>query len=252
MSDRELRDQLVTLLLAGHETTATGLAWTFDLLLRHPAALARLTAEVDAGEDRISARGDLRSRCGCARSCRSRDGAWPPTSNAGGLTFRPGPTSRQRSGSRTPALISTRSRSRSDPSASSDVRAQWLRMDPVRRWHPALPGGELRRNGDAGGARDSLAPQRFGVRRAHVRNGSPAATSRSRRATERSCTVGRAALPCWPPSLCSSRRRSSQPAILRRSPGLSKASARPLRSSAWPGARAPCRRRPRAERSSAA
>jgi cytochrome P450 len=51
MSDRDLRDQLVTLLLAGHETTATGLAWTFDLLLRHPAALARLTAEVEGGED---------------------------------------------------------------------------------------------------------------------------------------------------------------------------------------------------------
>ena len=44
MSDRELRDQLMTLLLAGHETTATALAWTFDLLLRHPAALARLRA----------------------------------------------------------------------------------------------------------------------------------------------------------------------------------------------------------------
>ncbi len=51
MSDREVRDQLVTLLLAGHETTATALAWTFDLLLRNPAKLARLTAEVDAGED---------------------------------------------------------------------------------------------------------------------------------------------------------------------------------------------------------
>ncbi len=48
MSDREVRDQLLTLLLAGHETTATALAWTFDLLLRHPQALARLTAEVDA------------------------------------------------------------------------------------------------------------------------------------------------------------------------------------------------------------
>ena len=33
MEDRELRDQLVTLLLAGHETTATALAWTVDLLL---------------------------------------------------------------------------------------------------------------------------------------------------------------------------------------------------------------------------
>ncbi len=51
MEDRELRDQLLTLLLAGHETTATALAWTFDLLLANPAALARLTAEIDAGED---------------------------------------------------------------------------------------------------------------------------------------------------------------------------------------------------------
>ena len=41
MEDRELRDQLMTLLLAGHETTATGLAWTFDLLLHHPEALER-------------------------------------------------------------------------------------------------------------------------------------------------------------------------------------------------------------------
>jgi len=51
MDDEELRDQLMTLLLAGHETTATGLAWTFDLLLRHPRALARLVAEVAAGEE---------------------------------------------------------------------------------------------------------------------------------------------------------------------------------------------------------
>ncbi|HET7444483.1 MAG TPA: cytochrome P450 [Solirubrobacterales bacterium] len=51
MSDTELRDQLMTLLLAGHETTATGLAWTFDLLLRHPRALARLREELAAGED---------------------------------------------------------------------------------------------------------------------------------------------------------------------------------------------------------
>ena len=51
MSDSELRDQLITLLLAGHETTATGLAWSFDLLLRNPAARARLTAEVNDGEE---------------------------------------------------------------------------------------------------------------------------------------------------------------------------------------------------------
>lgn len=41
LSDREVRDELVTLLLAGHETTATGLAWTFDLLLHNPEVLER-------------------------------------------------------------------------------------------------------------------------------------------------------------------------------------------------------------------
>jgi cytochrome P450 len=51
MDDGEIRDQLMTLLLAGHETTATALAWTFDLLLRHPRVLDRLVAEVDAGQD---------------------------------------------------------------------------------------------------------------------------------------------------------------------------------------------------------
>ena len=50
MTDQELRDELVTLLVAGHETTATGLAWAFELLLRHPAALERLKSE-PAGED---------------------------------------------------------------------------------------------------------------------------------------------------------------------------------------------------------
>jgi cytochrome P450 len=41
LSDREVRDELMTLLLAGHETTATGLAWTFDLLLHHPTVHRR-------------------------------------------------------------------------------------------------------------------------------------------------------------------------------------------------------------------
>lgn len=49
MSETELRDELMTLLLAGHETTATALAWTFERLIRSPAALRRLRAELDAG-----------------------------------------------------------------------------------------------------------------------------------------------------------------------------------------------------------
>jgi cytochrome P450 len=51
MTDKELRDELMTLLVAGHETTATALAWAVEALARHPAALARLRDEVDAGED---------------------------------------------------------------------------------------------------------------------------------------------------------------------------------------------------------
>jgi cytochrome P450 len=51
MSDKELRDQLMTLLLAGHETTATALAWSFDLLLRHPEPLQKLRDSLEAGED---------------------------------------------------------------------------------------------------------------------------------------------------------------------------------------------------------
>ncbi|MCW3065142.1 MAG: cytochrome [Solirubrobacterales bacterium] len=44
MTDGELRDELVTLLVAGHETTATGLAWAFDLVLRDPRVLAAVRA----------------------------------------------------------------------------------------------------------------------------------------------------------------------------------------------------------------
>jgi cytochrome P450 len=50
MSDGEIRDELMTLLLAGHETTATALAWAVERLVRHPDAQARLTNEIRTGE----------------------------------------------------------------------------------------------------------------------------------------------------------------------------------------------------------
>jgi cytochrome P450 len=46
LTDREVRDEVMTLLLAGHETTANTLSWTWYELGRHPAALARLQAEL--------------------------------------------------------------------------------------------------------------------------------------------------------------------------------------------------------------
>jgi cytochrome P450 len=51
MTDAELRDELVTLLLAGHETTATSVAWAIERLARHPQKLERLVAEIDAEAD---------------------------------------------------------------------------------------------------------------------------------------------------------------------------------------------------------
>jgi cytochrome P450 len=50
MGDAEIRDELLTLVLAGHETTATALSWAMDLLLRHPTVLARVHAD-DGGDD---------------------------------------------------------------------------------------------------------------------------------------------------------------------------------------------------------
>ena len=51
MSDAEIRDELLTLLVAGHETTATALSWAMERLTRHPEKLDRLRREVAAGEE---------------------------------------------------------------------------------------------------------------------------------------------------------------------------------------------------------
>jgi cytochrome P450 len=51
MSDEEMRDELLTLLVAGHETTATSLAWAVERLSRHPDKLDRLRNEVEAGSE---------------------------------------------------------------------------------------------------------------------------------------------------------------------------------------------------------
>jgi cytochrome P450 len=51
MSDQELRDELMTLLVAGHETTASSLAWAFERLAREPRVLSRLVEDLDADGD---------------------------------------------------------------------------------------------------------------------------------------------------------------------------------------------------------
>jgi cytochrome P450 len=51
MGDGELIDEILTLIVAGHETTASGLNWTWYLLSQHPAVEARLHAELDAAQE---------------------------------------------------------------------------------------------------------------------------------------------------------------------------------------------------------
>jgi cytochrome P450 len=51
LTDAELRDQMITLLLAGHETTATALAWSFHDLARDPAVLRKAQAAADTGDE---------------------------------------------------------------------------------------------------------------------------------------------------------------------------------------------------------
>lgn len=50
MSPKEVRDELMTLMIAGHDTTASELAWAFERLVREPRVLKRLQQEIDAGE----------------------------------------------------------------------------------------------------------------------------------------------------------------------------------------------------------
>ncbi len=69
MDDQELVDQVVTLLLAGHETTAAALAWTFERLTRNPALLER-TAQAAADSD------DAWLDAVCKESLRSRPVVW--------------------------------------------------------------------------------------------------------------------------------------------------------------------------------
>lgn len=68
LTDSELRDELMTLLLAGHETTATALAWTMERLIRTPDVLAELLAEERAGRGvpRRGDQGDVEAEAGRA------------------------------------------------------------------------------------------------------------------------------------------------------------------------------------------
>jgi cytochrome P450 len=77
MDDRQVRDEVLTLFIAGHETTATSLAWTILLLAQNPAIYAAVQAEVDAVGDRPTL-ADLPRLSLCLRAFREALRLYPP------------------------------------------------------------------------------------------------------------------------------------------------------------------------------
>ena len=145
IDDDELRDQIMTLLLAGHETTTTGLAWAFERLLRNPDVLARAREGDDAYLDAV-VQETLRVRPVIPAVLRQLQapvelGGWQLPA---GVTVMPAITLMH-----------------SDPDAVSRTRALQARalprgrrgldlhLDPVRRRAAALPGRGLRELRDA-------------------------------------------------------------------------------------------------------
>jgi cytochrome P450 len=92
MTDRQLRDEVMTILLAGHETTSLALAWTWYLLSQNTAARDRLEAEVAPHRPANRCRRDLSSHravCRCRRrECRRRFLRCTPASAVAAATFR--------------------------------------------------------------------------------------------------------------------------------------------------------------------
>ena len=149
MTDRELRDQLLTMLVAGHETTATALAWAFERLLRSPAVLARTVAELGQGSTTYldaAIKETLRLRPVVPITARKLTVPF----EVGGRGYEPGtvlmpciyllhrhPDIYERAGG-VPA--------RALPGPEPAV----VRLDPVRRRRPPLPRVGVRAGGDAG------------------------------------------------------------------------------------------------------
>ena len=132
MSDSELRDELLTLLVAGHETTANALSWAVERLCRHPERMERLTEEARAGDDdtylKAVVQETLRLRPVISIVLRTLQ---EPMESAGACC-RPASRSCRRSISSTAARTSTPNRTSSGPSGSSSPRAAKIGCPPAR------------------------------------------------------------------------------------------------------------------------
>ncbi len=169
MTDAELRDELVTLLVAGHETTATGLAWAFELLLRNPDVLSRARAEAAVGDraylDAV-VKETLRLKpviAGVGRVVRGEPFRLGGFEIPVGIEINPSIAAihRRRGPLPRPAAVSPRALPRRR-------RARHLHLAPLRRRHAPLPRGQLRELRDGRGD-----PARARARRPRPRRAAP-------------------------------------------------------------------------------
>ena len=153
MTDRELRDQLLTMLVAGHETTATALAWAFERLLRNPAALVHVTAELAQGSTTYldaTIKEVLRLRP--VVPITARKVTVPFT--VGGPHVRAGHGADAVHLPAAPAPRHLRAAGGVPPRAVHRAQPAAVQLDPVRRRGKALPGIGVRPGRDAGGHAD--------------------------------------------------------------------------------------------------
>ena len=146
LSDGEIRDELLTLLLAGHETTATGLAWTLDLLL-HDERVLGLARRGDERYLDAVVKEALRIRPvipGVGRVVREAPFRLGPYEVPPGIEINPS----IRTIHRRAELYPEPARFAPERFLGADAPGH-LHLGPVRRRHSTLSGGELRADGDA-------------------------------------------------------------------------------------------------------
>ena len=241
-ADDELRDQLVTLLAAGHETTAGSLAWALERLARHPDVLARLRDDEPGYADAV-VKEVLRTRPVLTVAARKL---------VAPLAVARLGAARRRARRALHLPHASPARPLPEPTAFrperflGDARARQLRVDPVRRRRPPLRRRRVRGDGDERGAargrraRDAARPAARGRAHApplgHADARAPGARDRRaatfRRRVPLFCRHNRLTQNC---PICS-RELAAEP---RRRPGA------PARTSR---ARPPARRRPAAPR----
>ncbi len=162
LSDGELRDELMTLVLAGHETTANQLAWTWERLTRTPEAQARLVETVRAGGDDAAPFIEAT----VTESMRSRP-VIPMTARRVTQPWQLGPYGVPADTPVAISMVLLHHRSDLYPDPHTFRPERWLeqqaghvRVDPLRRRDPPLPrcrpgngGDELRARADGATAR---------------------------------------------------------------------------------------------------